>query len=577
MKLETFFNRFDDLADTPKAVSKMRELILQLAAHGKLVEQSSEDEPASALVSQIEMHIEGLRSRKEFRGSPVEPLDREELPDIPSSWEWVRLGNVVDYGSSDKAESAEIPSDAWLLDLEDIEKDTSRLLQRKSFRDSPSKSTKTAFVAGDVLYGKLRPYLNKAIVADAPGYCTTEIIPIRAFGFIDPVYLCNVLKRPEFIAYANSKSYGMNLPRLGTEDARRAPLPLPPLAEQKRIVAKVDELMGLCERLEAQQQGRETRHAALARASLARFADAPTQENLNYLFHPSYTISPADLRKSILTLAVRGKLVPQDANDEPVEELLKRCFAERRKLKRTIDNEVRSLSTDNALGYEIPESWRWQRLDDLLIFGPTNGFSPKSVDYETPVRSLSLSATTSGRFKGEHSKFITTEVPEDSDLWLRDGDILVQRGNTIEYVGVAAIYRGKPNCFVYPDLMMKLRVSSAIDVDYIHLAMSHEVARDFLRARASGTSGSMPKINQTTLKSLPLPIPPLAEQRRIVAKVEQLMALVDALETQLAASRVTAANLLSALVAELTGTPNNRHASVSSASGSGRRGRPRTT
>lgn len=100
--------------------------------------------------------------------------------------------------------------------------------------------------------------------------------------------------------------------------------------------------------------------------------------------------------------------------------------------------------------------------------------------------------------------------------------------------------------------MMKLRVSTALDVGYVHLAMSQDASRDFLRARASGTSGSMPEINQTTLKSLPLPIPPLAEQRRIVAKVDQLMASVDQLDSQLAASRATAANLLEALVAELT-------------------------
>jgi type I restriction enzyme, S subunit len=135
---------------------------------------------------------------------------------------------------------------------------------------------------------------------------------------------------------------------------------------------------------------------------------------------------------------------------------------------------------------------------------------------------------------------------------LRDGDILVQRGNTIEYVGVAAVYRGESNRFVYPDLMMKLRVSSFLDVGFIHLAMSQEAARDFLRARASGTSESMPKINQTTLKSLPIPIPPLAEQRRIVAKVDELMALVDALENQLATARTTAENLMEAVVAELT-------------------------
>jgi len=153
-------------------------------------------------------------------------------------------------------------------------------------------------------------------------------------------------------------------------------------------VAKVDELMALCDRLEAQQQERETRHATLARASLARFADAPTPANLDFLFHSSYSIQPSDLRKSILTLAVQGKLIPQDPNDEPAEELLVRSLVERRALKRTDLIEAQVLSGEDALGYDIPESWRWQRLDDLLIFGPTNGFSPKAVDYETPVRSL---------------------------------------------------------------------------------------------------------------------------------------------------------------------------------------------
>ncbi|MBU6361954.1 MAG: restriction endonuclease subunit S [Chloroflexi bacterium] len=220
-------------------------------------------------MSAIEDNINILRQKKEFRGSPIEPLERKNMLRIPINWEWVRLGNIVDYGSSDKYDSSDIPADAWLLDLEDIEKDTSRLLRRKLFQDSPSKSTKTAFRAGDVLYGKLRPYLNKVIVADQPGYFTTEIVPIRAFGYIDSAYLCYALKCPNFIDYANTKSYGMNLPRLGTEDARRAPFPLPPLAEQRRIVAKVDELMALVDQLEAQLATARTRASQLLDAVIA--------------------------------------------------------------------------------------------------------------------------------------------------------------------------------------------------------------------------------------------------------------------------------------------------------------------
>ncbi len=533
MKLETFFNRFDELADTPNAVGKMRELILQLAAHGKLVEQSSDDEPASALISQIEKHIEGLRSRREFRGSPVEPMDRDQLPEIPPSWEWVRLGNVVDYGSSEKAESSEIPEDAWLLDLEDIEKDTSRLLQRKSFRDSPSKSTKTAFAFGDVLYGKLRPYLNKVIVADSPGYCTTEIIPIRAFGFIDPVYLCHALKRPEFIAYANSKSYGMNLPRLGTEDARSAPFPLPPLAEQKRIVAKVDELMALCDRLEAQQQEREVRHAALARASLARFANAPTPANLHLLFHPSFSIQPSDLRKSILTLAVQGKLVPQDPNDEPVEHSLLKLGP----LAVQSDNDG---SPTHWLRVPLGKLGEWRgggtpsKSRPEFWGGDLPWVSPKDmkvlhvIDAQDHISPAALEGSS------------VRLIPPGSILMVVRGMILARA------FPVAVAMR---EICINQD-MKALLPSEPKTQEYLLVAL-RAFEPEILAAIEHSSHGTC-KLKTEVLQDFVIPIPPLAEQRRIVAKVEQLMGMVDALEAQLAASRATAANLLSALVAELT-------------------------
>ena len=147
---------------------------------------------------------------------------------------------------------------------------------------------------------------------------------------------------------------------LRSKVGRRVPIPLPPLAEQKRIVAKVDELMALCDRLEAQQQERETRHAALARASLARFADAPTPANLQFLFHPSYAIPPADLRKSILTLAVQGKLVPQDPNDEPAVNCCSTSDAEDRQLERHGAPVNEAMSVDTSLRCPI-----WQWADDV--------------------------------------------------------------------------------------------------------------------------------------------------------------------------------------------------------------------
>lgn len=543
MKLELFFSKFDEFTDMPNAVSKMRGLILQLASHGKLVAQSSDDEPAHVLVKRIEKHIEELRSHGAFRGAPVEPLNREELPRIPSNWEWVRLGNVVAYGSPDKNESADIPEDAWLLDLEDIEKDTSRLLQRKRFRDSPSKSTKTAFATGDVLYGKLRPYLNKVIVADATGYCTTEIIPIRTFGFIDPAYLCYALKRPEFIAYANSKSYGMNLPRLGTEDARSAPFPLPPLAEQTRIVAKVDELMVLCDRLEEQQRERAARHAALIRASLARFAEVPTPANLNFLFHDSYAVSPADVRKSILTLAVQGKLVPQDPNGQSAEDYARLCDARKKtQLKITqIDDEA---SADHPA---MPDSWLGIHLGELVSI--RTGFAFKSGDYaESGTFILRVTNINSdGSFDTTKSVFL----PESKMDKKMHGFLLEENELLVVMVGGSLGKIGRVTREILPALlnqnMWRLRpYGEQLDIGFLRLVLT-----DLNENRLQITDSTHGHLAMGVYAASVVPFPPFAEQRRIVAKVDELMALVDALESQLATAHTIGEKLLDATVAEL--------------------------
>ena len=146
---------------------------------------------------------------------------------------------MADYAAADKVDPSEIKDGDWVLDLEEIEKDTSRIVRIASFGEKQSSSTKAKFLPGDVLYGKLRPYLNKVVVAPQAGYCTTEIVPIRSRGIIDPTYFCIYLRSPDFVGYANSKSYGMKMPRLGTDDAKSAWVAIPPPAEQQRIVAKV--------------------------------------------------------------------------------------------------------------------------------------------------------------------------------------------------------------------------------------------------------------------------------------------------------------------------------------------------
>lgn len=165
------------------------------------------------------------------------------MSELPQTWASCRLGDVIDYGVTQKCEPSDIPDDSWVLELEDIEKDTSRLLVRQTFVQRQSKSTKNCFEVGDVLYGKLRPYLNKVLIADQAGYCTTEIVPLRTGAHLDARYLFYWLKHPKFLSYVEAESHGLNMPRLGTDTGKVAPFVLAPRNEQKRIADKLDAVL----------------------------------------------------------------------------------------------------------------------------------------------------------------------------------------------------------------------------------------------------------------------------------------------------------------------------------------------
>jgi type I restriction enzyme S subunit len=383
MKPQTFFDHFERLTDAPNTVTRLRELILQLAVQGKLVVQDERDEPAARLLERIEAERKQLvREKKIKEAKLLPPVSEDEKPfEIPDSWRWVRLGDVINYDAARKVSPEDIPEDAWLLELEDIEKDSSRILQRLSFKDRNSLSTKAKFNKDDVLYGKLRPYLNKVVVADADGFCTTEIVALRGYLGIYPNYLMHALKRRDFLDYINSKSYGMKMPRLGTDDARLALFPLPPLEEQKRTVAKVDELMRLCDELERVQNERQESRQHFNRAALDRLL--ATLDATEFQAHwqtirdhfPTLTATPDQinkLRQTVLQLAVQGKLTRQDPRDEPAPVLLRRICAEReclvkeRRLNRA--DQLPPVNPDEA-PFTLPKGWTWARFPELGEFG----------------------------------------------------------------------------------------------------------------------------------------------------------------------------------------------------------------
>ncbi len=247
--VDELFEQIDIIERSEKeleeAADKTRSKLLELAIQGHLVPQDPNEEPASALLERIRREKarlvqQGKLKKKDLEEKPISP---DEIPfDLPEGWVWCRLGYIVDFSKSKSVKPNQINDNDWVLDLEDIEKETGRLLQKKRMIDIASKSDKHVFKKGNVLYSKLRPYLNKVIIADEDGYCTSEIL-VFDFGEIYNKYAQYYLMSRFFVDYAMKDAYGVKMPRVGSSQGNMALLPIPPLAEQRRIVTKLEELL----------------------------------------------------------------------------------------------------------------------------------------------------------------------------------------------------------------------------------------------------------------------------------------------------------------------------------------------
>lgn len=542
MKIETFFEKFELFADAPGAVGKMRELVRHLAITGKLVPQNSDDEPSILLLDKIIAHKSALAKEGKLRGSTsIVPMMEDDVDYmIPASWTWVRFGDVV------------------------VNRDGERIPVSKEDREARGKIYDYYGASGVI--DKIDNYLFDKpllLIGEDGANLITRSKPI-AFMARGKYWVNNhahVLDgiSEDFLRYIELHINAINLERYVTGSAQpkmnqakmnRIPIAIPPRAEQKRIVAKVDELMALCDRLEAQQQERETRHAALARASLARFAVAPAPANLNFLFHPLYTISPADLRKSILTLAVQGKLIPQDPNDESADDCLSRLG-----LKRSIAFLDRAIGEGDSL----PVGWGRIRFEDVAVVAGGVTLGRKLGDRKTvTLPYLRVANVKRGELDLSLVKEVSIAEDEIERYALREYDLLMTEGGDWDKVGRAAIWRAEIPVCLHQNHVFRVRMRSAELVPFwFELFFNSPIGRSYFESASKQTT-NLASINMRQVRSCAIPLPPLAEQRRIVAKVEQLMVLVDELEAQLAASRAVAANLLTALVAELTGTPEGR-------------------
>lgn len=489
MNVETFFGKFKALAEAPGAVARMRQIILELAVSARLVNTGGEwpKRPLKELATKIGSGATPHGGRENYAATGV-PL--------------IRSMNVHFRGFEPKG----------LVYLSEAQADD---------------LSNAVVQPDDVLLNITGASIGRVTTAPramSGARVNQHVTIIRPTKELLPKFLSLFLASPSVQWMINEIEVGATRQALTKGMIEQFEIPLPPLAEQKRIVAKVDELMALCDRLEAQQAEREARHTPLARAALARFAETPTPANLEYLFHPAYDVAPAELRQSILSLAVQGLLVEQ----------------------RSSEGSVKQSEPPIAGRFAVPRTWAWTRFEDVgeqrlgkMLDRGSNKGSLKPYLRNTNVQWM--------RFALEDVKQIALADDELEEFRLRPGDLLICEGGE---PGRCAIWRDPKREMYFQKAIHRVRPRPDILSEYLAINLRVDATNGVLDRYFTGAT--IKHFTGRSLREYTIPIPPLAEQRRIVAKVNELTALVDQLEAQHAAAHDTGERLMKAIVAELT-------------------------
>ena len=465
---------------------KLRQKILDLAIHGKLVPQDPTDEPASVLLERIKAEKERLikegkikRSKKSAKTSDTPHY--ENVPfEIPNNWVWTTLGEISNYGDSNNVSVTDIADDEWILELEDLEKDTASIIQILSKKERSIKGVRHKFKKGDVLYSKLRTYLNKVLVAPQIGYCTTEIIPFNSYCGISTHYLCHVLRSAYFLDYTQQCGYGVKMPRLSTNDTCKGMIPLPPLAEQHRIVAEIEKWFSLIDIIENVKSDLQT------------------------------TIKQT--KSKILDLAIHGKLISQDLNDEPAIELLKRINPD-------------YTPCDNGHYENLPSGWAMCKLSDLCRI--ENGFAFSSNDYKTQgIPLVRISNIIHNTIDITDCAYI--EGVTDNKFKISKGDLLIAMSGAT--TGKMGVYPFDETAYLNQRVgNIKILNKSLLSPDYRNTYMQSKV--DEILKIAYG--GAQPNISASVIGNFDFPLPPYKEQIRIVETVQRIFGQLDVITESL--------------------------------------------
>ncbi len=547
-------------ANSVYGIKKLRELILELAVRGKLVPQDSNDEPAGELLKRI--HIERANSisngktKKEKLSLPIE--DEEKTFELPENWEWIRLSKIAEFVNGFAFSSSDFSNEGvGVVKIGDIQEGSL----------TPESMSRVPFEVVQDLDVRLKVEPNELVIAMSGattgklGFNKTsqtfylnqrvgKIVPFivsREFLFLDLTTK---------IAANLAKSFGSAIPNLSTEQINAILIALPPLDEQHRIVAKVDELMALCDQLEAQHNNADYAHEQLVSHLLSTLTQSQDAGDFNANwqriathFDTLFTTeSSIDfLKQTLLQLAVMGKLVPQDPNDEPASELLKRIQAEKAKLvaegKIKKDKPLAAINEDEK-PFNLPRNWIWVRLQNAIDVRDGTHDSPKEAEGTDTYPLVTSKDFDQGEINFESARRISPEdhfeIAKRSLVEKYDVLFSMIGGN----IGNQAMVLDARSFSIKNVALFKYYDTNLTNPFFIKKYL--ENLAHTLQSTAVG--GAQPFVSLGALRNLILALPPIGEQHRIVAKVDELMTQCEQLKNKHQAARSTQIKIADVLI-----------------------------
>ncbi|MDY9196096.1 restriction endonuclease subunit S [Escherichia coli] len=539
-------------------IKKLRELILELAVRGKLVPQDPNDEPASELLKRIAAEkAELVKQGKIKKQKPLPEISEEEKPfELPEGWEWVRISEIGhDWGQKTP------DKDFTYIDVGSINKEYGIIEEPSilSAKDAPSRARKIV-QQGTIIYSTVRPYLlNIAIIENEilpEPIASTAFAIIHPYTAMDANFIYYYLRSPVFVCYVENCQTGVAYPAINDKQFFSGITPVPPSLEQVRIANKIKELMSLCDQLEQQSLTSLDAHQQLVETLLGTLTDSQNAEELaenwtrisehfDTLFTTEASVDA--LKQTILQLAVMGKLVPQDPNDEPASELLKRIAQEKAQLVK--DGKIKKQKplppiSDEEKPFELPDGWEWCRIVDLAIVG--TGATP-SRDEPNYWKNGVINWVTSGEtclpFIQNTTEHITQKAVDETNVSIYPPGTLI----------IAMYGQGKTRGQI-TELLISAGTNQAcaairlIETDNEHrkfIKLFFEKSYDDLRSLAAG--GAQPNLNVAKISQTVIPLPPKREQNRIVSIVGELLIYCDKLRKNIQTAQQTQLHLADAL------------------------------